>query len=166
MSRTKSRLRLLDETWLRGEATASETAMPTNKIASFLWFDSNAEQAVKHYASIFGADCKVSGTSFELFGQRFIAFDGGPHNKLNAAFSIMVECETQHEIDRFWEALIGKDGAPSRCGWLRDPFGVSWQIVPKQLFGLLRHPDSQRAARVLEAMLAMNKLDLAALENA
>jgi predicted 3-demethylubiquinone-9 3-methyltransferase (glyoxalase superfamily) len=140
--------------------------MQTNKIASFLWFDSNAEQAVKHYASIFGADCKVSGTSFELFGQRFIAFNGGPHHKLSDAFSIMVECESQNEIDRLWDALTANGGAPSRCGWLKDPFGVSWQIVPKQLFGLLRHPDSQKAARALKAMLAMTKLDIAALENA
>ncbi len=140
--------------------------MQAKKISSFLWFDSNAEAAIKHYASIFGADCKVSGTSFELYGQRFIAFNGGPHFKLNEAFSIMVECESQDEIDRLWEALIANGGAPSRCGWLKDPFGVSWQIVPKQLFALLHDPDSQKAARVLKAMLAMNKLDIAALESA
>lgn len=140
--------------------------MQAKKIASFLWFDSNAQQAVERYASIFGADCKVSGTSFELFGQRFIAFNGGPHYKLNEAFSIMVECEDQAEIDRLWEALLADGGAPSRCGWLKDRFGLSWQIVPKQLFGLLHHSDPQKAARALKAMLAMAKLDIETLENA
>ena len=140
--------------------------MQTKKISSFLWFDSNADQAVARYASIFGADCKVSGTSFELFGQHFIAFNGGSHYKLNEAFSIMVECDNQAEIDRLWAALLADGGAPSRCGWLKDPFGVSWQLVPKQLFSLLHHPDPQKAARVLQAMLAMNKLDIAALERA
>ena len=140
--------------------------MQDKKISSFLWFDSNAEAAVKRYAAIFGADCKVSGTSFELFGQRFIAFNGGPHYKISEAFSIMVDCENQDEIDRLWSALTAEGGSPSRCGWLKDPFGLSWQIVPKQLFGLLHHPDAERAARVLKAMLAMNKLDIAALESA
>ncbi len=140
--------------------------MQTKKISSFLWFDSNAEAAVKHYASIFGADCVVTGTSFELFGQRFIAFNGGSHYKLNEAFSIMVECDNQAEIDRLWEAFTANGGTPSRCGWLKDLFGLSWQIVPKQLFGLLRHPDPEKAARAMKAMLGMVKLDLAALESA
>ncbi len=140
--------------------------MQAKKIASFLWLDSNAEGAVNLYASIFGADCRVSGTSFELFGQRFVAFNGGPHYKLSPAFSIVIECESQEEIDRLWEALTANGGAPSRCGWLKDPFGVSWQIVPKQLFALLHHPDTQKAARVHQAMMKMNKLDIAALEGA
>ena len=140
--------------------------MQKKKISSFLWFDAKAEEAVRHYASIFGADCIASGTSFELFGQRFVAFNGGPHHKLSPAFSIMVECESQDEIDRLWEALTANGGAPSRCGWLKDPFGVSWQIVPRQLFALLHHPDAQKAARVLQAMMTMSKLDIAALEGA
>ncbi len=140
--------------------------MQTKKIASFLWFEANADAAVEHYASVFGADCEVSGTSFELFGQRFVAFNGGPHYKLNEAFSIMVECDTQQEIDRLWAGLTARGGAPSRCGWLKDAFGVSWQIVPRHLFALLHHPDPQKAARVHRAMLAMSKLDIAALEMA
>ena len=140
--------------------------MHSKKVSSFLWFESNAEAAVKHYAAIFGADFTSSGNSFELLGQRFIAFNGGPHYKLNEAFSIMIECGTQDEIDALWEALTADGGAPSRCGWLKDSFGVSWQIVPKQLFGLLNDPDPKKAARVLSAMLAMNKLDIAALEGA
>src|ERR1700712_764443 len=134
--------------------------MQSNKIASFLWFDSSAAQAVELYASIFGADCKVSGTSFELYGQRFIAFNGGPNHAQTDAFSIMVDCESQAEIDRLWDALTANGGAPSRCGWLKDRFGVSWQLVPSQLFTLLNHPDKQKAGRVLQAMLKMQKLDL------
>jgi len=137
-----------------------------SKVSSFLWFDSNAEVAVKRYAEIFGADCHASGTSFELFGQRFTAFNGGPHFKLNEAFSILIECDAQADIDRLWDALISDGGSPSRCGWLKDPFGVSWQIVPKQLFALLRDPDPKRASRVHKAMLTMGKLDIVALENA
>lgn len=140
--------------------------MQSHKVTSFLWFDAQAEEAVKFYASVFGANLKAEGTRFELFGQRFIAFDGGPHYKLNEAFSIMVECDDQKEIDRYWDALLAKGGAPSRCGWLKDRFGVSWQIVPKQLFALLHHPDPKKAKRALDAMLTMQKLDLAALENA
>jgi len=140
--------------------------MHGQKISSFLWFQSKAEEAVEFYAAVFGADCKRSGLAFELFGQRFIAFNGGPHYQLTEAFSIMVDCEDQAEIDRYWNALVAGGGAASRCGWLKDQFGVSWQIVPKQLFGLLHHPDSARAQRVLQAMLKMHKLDLATLQDA
>jgi predicted 3-demethylubiquinone-9 3-methyltransferase (glyoxalase superfamily) len=140
--------------------------MNTRKVASFLWFRANAKEAVAFYASVFGANCVPSGTSFELFGQRFIAFDGGPHYALTPAFSIMVDCEDQKEIDRYWDALLAGGGEPSRCGWLTDRFGVSWQIVPKQLFGLLQHPDRQKASRAQQAMMGMQKLDLAALESA
>jgi predicted 3-demethylubiquinone-9 3-methyltransferase (glyoxalase superfamily) len=140
--------------------------MEARKVASFVWFESKAEEAVKLYASVFGDHCKVSGTSFELYGQRFIAFDGGPMFPQTEAFSIMVECDDQAEIDRYWSALIANGGAASRCGWLKDPFGVSWQIIPKQLFSLLHHPDPKKAKRVLDAMLSMQKLDVAKLENA
>ena len=140
--------------------------MQESKIASFLWFRAKAEDAVAFYASVFGANCRVSGTAFELFGQRFIAFAGGPHYELTPAFSIMVDCEDQEEIDRYWNALLAGGGEPSRCGWLKDRFGVSWQIVPKQLFALLRHADPAKASRVQRAMMGMQKLDLAGLENA
>ena len=135
-------------------------------ISSFLWFNANADEAVRFYASVFGEDCRASGTRFELFGQHFIAFNGGPAHTLSDAFSIMVECDTQAEIDRYWDALLQGGGTPSRCGWLRDRFGVSWQIIPRKLFGLLNHPDKDKAGRALQAMLGMQKLDLAALENA
>ncbi|HET8933361.1 MAG TPA: VOC family protein [Polyangiales bacterium] len=136
------------------------------EISSFLWFDANAQEAVQLYKSVFGEHIKVSGTNFELFGQRFIAFNGGPHHKLSEAFSIMVSCDTQAEIDRYWEALLQGGGEMSRCGWLKDRFGVSWQIVPKKLFSLLNNPDREKAGRALQAMLGMQKLDLAKLENA
>jgi len=140
--------------------------MESKKVASFLWFAAKADEAVKLYASVFGENCVVSGASFELFGQRFIAFEGGPHYTLTPAFSIMVDCEDQKELDTYWDALLAGGGEPSRCGWLKDRFGVSWQIVPKQLFGWLRHPDRKKAARVQEAMMGMQKLDFAALESA
>lgn len=140
--------------------------MSTKKVSSFLWFEQNAEAAVQFYASVFGDHCQVSGTSFELFGQRFIAFNGGAHYKLNEAFSIMLECEDQAEIDTYWQALLAEGGSPSRCGWLKDKFGVSWQVVPRQLFSLLHHPDADKASRATKAMLTMSKLDIAALERA
>ena len=140
--------------------------MTQPSISSFLWFDAHAEEAVRFYASVFGEHCRTSGTRFELFGQRYIAFNGGSHHKLSDAFSIMVECDTQAEIDRYWDALQQGGGTPSRCGWLRDRFGLSWQVVPRQLFGLLNHPDKAKASRVLKAMLSMQKLELSALENA
>jgi len=135
-------------------------------ISSFLWFSANAAEAVRFYASVFGEHCQASGTRFELFGQRYIAFEGGPTYTLTPAFSIMVECDSQAQLDRYWEALLQGGGAPDRCGWLRDRFGLSWQIIPKQLFGLLSHPDKAKASRALQAMLGMQKLDLAALESA
>lgn len=135
-------------------------------VSSFLWFDSNAAEAVRFYASVFGEHCIASGTRFELFGQRYIAFNGGPSHKLSEAFSIMVEVDTQAQIDRYWEALLQGGGKPDQCGWLKDQFGVSWQIIPKALFGLLSHPDKAKAGRALQAMLGMVKLDLAALESA
>jgi predicted 3-demethylubiquinone-9 3-methyltransferase (glyoxalase superfamily) len=140
--------------------------MSKQKVSSFLWFESQAEQAVAFYASVFGESCQVSGTSFELFGQRFIAFNGGPHYRLTEAFSIMVDCDDQAELDRYWDALLAGGGVPSRCGWLKDRFGVSWQVVPRQLFALLHQPDQTKASRVLKAMLGMQKLDIAGLENA
>ena len=140
--------------------------MEKQKIASFLWFESRAAEAVAFYASVFGEHCRADGTKFELFGQRFFAFDGGPTYRLTPAFSIMVEVEDQAELDRYWNALLADGGKPSRCGWLQDRFGLSWQIVPKQLFSLLHQPDGQKAKRTLDAMLGMVKLDIHALENA
>lgn len=140
--------------------------MQNPTVSSFLWFNQSAADAVRFYAEVFGEHCKTSGMRFELFGQRYIAFNGGPTYKLNEAFSIMVECDSQAQLDGYWDALLQGGGEPSRCGWLRDRFGLSWQIIPKQLMGLLTHPDKAKAGRVQQAMLKMSKLDLATLENA
>ena len=150
--------------------------MPAPTITPFLWFDGQAEEAVKHYASVFGdapildtkragPDGPVMSLTIEVQGQRLIAFNGGPMFKFNEAISLMVLCETQFEIDRYWERLC-EGGSESRCGWLKDRFGVSWQIIPRQLGVLLGDPDPQRGQRVMQAMLKMNKIDIATLENA
>lgn len=151
------------------------------KITTFLWFDTQAEDAAKFYCSLFagsklldvsrapegtpGIGGKVMSVSFELAGQQYSALNGaGPQRKFNETFSLFVSCEDQAEIDRLWAALIAGGGAPSQCGWLRDRFGVSWQIIPKQLGTWLKDPAS--AGRVMQVMLPMQKLEIAALERA
>ncbi len=145
------------------------------KITTFLWFDANAEEAMNFYVSIFEGSKIVSVTrrggklltgTFELEGQRFIALNGGPHFKFNEAISLFVSCETQAEVDELWEKLISGGGAPSRCGWLKDKFGLSWQIIPSILMELTNDPDPQKAERVFQAMLQMEKIEIAKLKEA
>ena len=148
-------------------------------ITPFLWFDDQAEAAASHYASIFpsskilgvarygaagpGAPGSVMTVEFQLAGLRITALNGGPaHAHFSEAFSFSVLCDDQEEVDRYWEALVS-GGEPSRCGWLKDRFGFSWQIVPKALPQLLSDPDPARAQRTVRAMLQMTKLDVAAL---
>jgi predicted 3-demethylubiquinone-9 3-methyltransferase (glyoxalase superfamily) len=147
--------------------------MPT--ITPFLWFDTQAEEAMNFYASIFKrsritsvsrVNGKVMSVQFKLEGQAFMALNAGPHYKFNEAVSFFVGCETQQEIDDFWARLIADGGAPSRCGWLKDKFGLSWQIVPNALGRMLSDPDGAKSGRVMNAMLAMDKLDLARLRQA
>jgi predicted 3-demethylubiquinone-9 3-methyltransferase (glyoxalase superfamily) len=148
--------------------------MPT--ITPFLWFNDNAEAAMNFYASVFPntkvlsthrAQGKVMSVEFEVEGQRFIGLNGGPLYTFTEAVSFFVSCETQAEIDRLWAALTADGGAPGQCGWLKDKFGVSWQIVPKTLGALLGGGgDSVRAGRVMQAMLQMKKLDLHQLQRA
>jgi predicted 3-demethylubiquinone-9 3-methyltransferase (glyoxalase superfamily) len=149
---------------------------PQHKITPFFWFDHQAEEAAKLYASIFddaqildtrrrGAGSVMSVT-LHLGGQQIILFNGGPHLQLNAAASLFVDCEDQSEVDRYWTALTADGGTPSRCAWLKDKFGVSWQIVPKALGRLLSDPDPARAGRAMQAMLQMSKIDVAELERA
>jgi len=146
-----------------------------NRITPFLWLNGNVEEAMTLYRDVF-PDLTVSGTSmgpngkmmtatFELEGQRFIAFDGGPHYQLTPAFSIYVNCESQAEVDEIWDKLVA-GGSASRCGWLQDRFGVSWQVIPSVLPKLLRDPDRVKADRAMQAMLQMQKIDVAALEQA
>ena len=148
------------------------------KITPFLWFDSSAEEAANLYVSVF-KNSKVTGVSrygeagpgpkgsamsvtFQLDGQEFMARNGGPLFKFTEAISFFVNCETQDEIDRLWSKL-GDGGEPGQCGWLRDKFGLSWQIVPNVLGELMGDPDPEKSRRVTQAMLKMGKLDIAGL---
>jgi len=153
-----------------------------NKITPFLWFNTQAEEAVNFYVSIFRNSKVVSVTrygegmplppgtvmtaTFELDGQRFIALNGGPEFKFTEAISFYVNCETQAEVDDLWEKLTADGGEEGRCGWLKDKFGLSWQIVPTALNEALGNPDPEKAQRAMQAMLKMNKLDIEALLNA
>ena len=139
------------------------------KITPFLWFDGQAGEAAKFYVSIF-KNSKVLSVSpmsatFKLAGQRFYALNGGPQFKFTEAISFFVSCETQKEIDYFWEKLSA-GGEKSRCGWLKDKFGVSWQVVPPILGGFLNDEDNEKSQRVMQAMLKMDKLDIKALKQA
>ena len=145
------------------------------KITTFLWFDDDAEEAMRFYVSIFrnskiidvtrNRDKIMAGT-FELEGQRFIALNGGPQFKFTEAISLFVNCETQEEVDELWEKLTAGGGAPSQCGWLKDKFGLSWQIIPSALMELMSDPDPDKASRVTQAMLQMKKIDIDGLKRA
>lgn len=157
-----------------------------NKITPSLWFDNNAEEAMNYYVDVFknakivsidyypdesldehfhGMAGKVINGVFELDGQRFICLDGGPVFTFNEAVSFTVDCQDQAEVDYYWERLSAVPEA-EQCGWCKDKFGVSWQIVPKQLGELLSDPDKDKANRVVQAMMKMHKLDVAGLEAA
>jgi predicted 3-demethylubiquinone-9 3-methyltransferase (glyoxalase superfamily) len=141
-----------------------------NKITTFLWFDSKADEAAKLYCSIFPISKITSSspmsTSFEIEGQRFTAFNGGPHYKLNPAISLFVSCNTQAEVDALWNRFLAEGGKESKCGWLVDRFGLSWQIIPTRLLELMGDRDPVKANRVVQCMLGMQKIDIAALERA
>jgi predicted 3-demethylubiquinone-9 3-methyltransferase (glyoxalase superfamily) len=147
--------------------------MPT--ITPFLWFDTQAEEAMNFYASIFArskvlstnrAQGKVMSVQFELEGQEFMALNGGPHFTFTEAISLFVACETQQEIDELWAKLTADGGSPSQCGWLKDKFGLSWQIVPSALGRMLSDTDAAKSKRVMNALLQMEKLDLEQLRQA
>ncbi|THD82537.1 MAG: VOC family protein [Phenylobacterium sp.] len=153
-----------------------------SKVHPFLWFDTQAEEAANLYVSIFpnskvtkvvrntaaapGPTNGVLTVEFELDGTKVIALNGGPHFKFTEAFSFTIDCETQAEVDRYWDALLAGGGQPSQCGWLKDRFGLSWQVVPAALPKLLGDPDRAKANRVMAAMMKMVKLDIAAMEAA
>ena len=148
--------------------------MPT--ITPFLWFDTQAEEAMNLYTSIFKnskvlsvsrAQGRVMSVEFELQGQKFMGLNAGPQYQFSEAVSFFVACDSQAEIDEYWEKLTADGGEPGRCGWLKDKFGLSWQIVPKQLGKLLSGGgDAARSGRVVQEMMSMNKLDLARLQEA
>jgi predicted 3-demethylubiquinone-9 3-methyltransferase (glyoxalase superfamily) len=139
------------------------------KISPFLWFDGKAEEAARFYTSIF-KNSKIESISprsvtFQLDGVKFMALNGGPHFQFTEAISFFVNCGTQKEIDYFWEKLSA-GGKKSRCGWLKDKFGVSWQIVPPILGELLNDEDEEKSRRVMQAMLKMDKIDIKTLKQA
>ncbi|HYG83618.1 MAG TPA: VOC family protein [Verrucomicrobiae bacterium] len=163
------------------------------KVKTYLWFEKDAEAAMNFYVEIFngapekkaeskvvslsrypegplegpmvGLEGKVANGAFMLAGNEFIAFDGGPQFKFNEAISLFVDCDTQKEVDYYWEKLSAVPEAEA-CGWLKDKFGLSWQIVPKALGQLMSDPDAEKAGRVMQAMLQMKKLDIAQLQAA
>ncbi|MFO1063568.1 MAG: VOC family protein [Pirellulales bacterium] len=147
--------------------------MTTQKIKPFLWFTSQAEEAARFYVSIFpnsevtrvvnGPGGNAMVVEFRLAGIEFIALNGGPHVQLNEAFSLVVDCEDQAELDAMWETL-SEGGSKSRCGWLKDRFGLSWQIVPSILSRLMSDPE--RSSHVMQTLLEMDKLDIAELQAA
>jgi len=153
----------------------------TPKISPFLWFDDNAEEAIEFYTSVFknskrfdvtrcgeagpGPAGAVMVASFELEGQRFIALNGGPLFKFNEAISFVVNCDTQEELDGYWEKLSA-GGEPGQCGWLKDRFGLSWQIVPTILPELMQTGDVEKSGRVMAALMQMTKLEIATLQSA
>jgi predicted 3-demethylubiquinone-9 3-methyltransferase (glyoxalase superfamily) len=158
------------------------------KITPFLWFDHEAEEAVKFYTSIFKNSkigkilrydeetAKVSQSGrpagsvltieFEIEGQKFVALNGGPQFKFNESVSFVVNCETQDEVDYFWKKLTANGGQESQCGWLKDKFGLSWQITPIVLIEMLQDKDHEKSERVMKAMLQMQKIDIKKLKEA
>jgi predicted 3-demethylubiquinone-9 3-methyltransferase (glyoxalase superfamily) len=155
--------------------------MSEQKITPCLWFNFNAEEAVQHYLSIFASGRIVTTARYgeagpgpkgavmtilsEIEGQRFLALNGGPHFTFTPAISLIVDCETQGEVDRLWERL-GEGGKPSQCGWITDRFGVTWQIVPSLIPKVMQSGDAEAIARVMKAVLPMTKLDIAILKRA
>ncbi len=151
------------------------------KIHPFLWFDNQAEEAMNFYVSIFknskigkvvrygdagpGPKGSAMTATFELEGQQFTALNGGPHFKFSEAISFVVDCKSQEEVDELWEKLSA-GGQPGQCAWLKDKFGLSWQIVPSVLVELLSNPDPAKSKRVMEAMMKMTKIDIAKLKQA
>jgi predicted 3-demethylubiquinone-9 3-methyltransferase (glyoxalase superfamily) len=153
------------------------------KIQPFLWFDTQAEEAANFYVSVFGQGSKIGKIArygdtgpgpagsvmtveFELRGQSFVALNAGPHFKFNEAISFLIHCESQAEVDHFWQALTADGGQESQCGWLKDRFGLSWQVVPTRALELWTDADPARKERAFKAMMTMKKLDLAALVRA
>jgi len=147
------------------------------KITPFLWFDTQAEEAMNYYVSIFknskilkvqrqGPDGPVFSVSFELDGQEFIGLNAGPRFKFNESISFLVNCENQKEVDEYWNKLIADGGEESMCGWCKDKFGLWWQIIPKQLGELMGDPDPEKSQRVMQAMLKMQKISVADLQKA
>jgi predicted 3-demethylubiquinone-9 3-methyltransferase (glyoxalase superfamily) len=146
------------------------TMAAPQKISPFLWFNQEAEEAANFYVSLF-PDSKILSASrmsveFQLAGVKFIALNGGPQFKFTEAISLFVTCESQQEVDTLWSKLTANGGQESQCGWLKDKYGLSWQIVPTRFMQLMQDKDPKRTQRVMQAMLKMKKFDIARLEEA
>lgn len=163
-------------------SSRNEQTQPRNqKITTFLWFNNNAEEAANFYCSVFknskilttthygdagpGPKGSVMTVDFELDGERFTALNGGPQFKFTEAISLLVHCQTQEEIDYYWEKL-SEGGQKVECGWLKDKFGLFWQVTPDRLLELISDPDEQKQQRVMKAMMTMKKIDLKQIEEA
>ncbi|WP_037676727.1 VOC family protein [Streptomyces griseus] len=156
--------------------------MTTDGFTTCLWFDGQAEEAAHHYVSIFknssvgkvtryteagpGTPGSVLTVDFTANGQKFVALNGGPEFKFNEAISFQIHCADQEEVDHYWNKLLEGGGEPGPCGWLKDKYGVSWQVVPTELMEMVTGPEKEKAARAMKAMLEMGKLDIAALKKA
>ena len=148
--------------------------MKDQSITPFLWFDGNAGEAIEFYCSVFKSsknnglnklpDGRIMGGSFELNGQKFMALNGGPMFKFNEAVSFYISCETQEEVDYYWAKLTADGGAESMCGWLKDKYGLSWQVVPKALESLLYNSDPAKANHAVQALMKMKKIVIKDLE--
>jgi len=152
------------------------------KITPFLWFNDNAEEAMNFYVSIFrnarvrgvtrygdagpGPKGSVMTANFELDGQELVALNGGPQFTFTEAVSFVVHCDSQQEVDYYWDKLTSDGGRPSQCGWLKDKYGLSWQVVPDAMIALLQEKDPKKAQRVMQALMQMTKIDLARLQQA
>jgi predicted 3-demethylubiquinone-9 3-methyltransferase (glyoxalase superfamily) len=135
------------------------------KVTPFLWFDNNAEEAMKYYISVFRNARIINPGTFEIDGQQFLVLNGGPVFKFNEAISLFVNCEDQKEVDDLWDKL-SDGGEKSRCGWLKDKFGLSWQIIPSILMEMLNDSDQEKSKRVMDAMLQMSKINIEELKAA
>jgi predicted 3-demethylubiquinone-9 3-methyltransferase (glyoxalase superfamily) len=152
------------------------------KIVTNLWFDAQAEEAANFYCSLFpdskvlniarygsagpGPEGQVMVVDFQLAGQRFTGINGGPEFNFSEAISLLINCESQEEVDRYWDALLADGGEPSQCGWLKDKYGLSWQVVPREMDEMIASTDAAAAQRAMAAMLKMVKLDLGELKRA
>ncbi len=148
-----------------------------SKITPFLMFDDQLEAAIEFYTATFpdskiknvaraGTDGPVTSAEFVIGGLSFKGYNGGPHFKFSEAFSLFVDCEDQAEVDEYWDKLVDAGATPSQCGWITDPFGLSWQIVPRRFMELISDSDPKKVQAVVDAMMTMKKLDVATLENA
>ncbi len=182
MPAANSRYPVVDVTMYGDDAlTCTEEIMATDGFTTCLWFDGKAEEAANYYLSIFkdsklgrighyteagpGPAGSVLIVEFELNGQKFVGLNGGPQFTFNESISFQIHCDDQDEVDYYWDRLT-EGGEEVQCGWLKDKFGVSWQVVPKGAIDLLADPDPEKALRATQAMFTMKKLDLAALQRA